>query len=141
MPNMIHLRGDFERYEGLVAAGQTVEPGMLVKVDANGVAGNNLAETCEKAFAQENSLAGGGIGTSYAEGSLCQYNVEQSGNLVQAWVISNATETLAVGQKLIPTTTAGVLGKGTTAGLVVGVIAEPVAVVENVVKRAVVRIV
>ena len=144
--NSIQLRGDFERYEGLVAATKTITPGMLVEVSATGVAPVGSAKVVEKAFAVEDALQGKPIfsaaeaaareashGTKevsgdYAAGDLIQYNIQQPGNRVYAWVVGTGTETLAVGQLLGPSTTEGVLGKNDTAGQTIAVITEAVDV-------------
>jgi hypothetical protein len=159
MSNAIQLRGAYERYEDLVAPGQTITPGMIVEVAGDGVSAvASVATLAEKAFAVEDALQGKPIysaaeaaaisaakGTTevsgdYTENELCQYNIQKPGNRVYAWIVDANTQLLARGTTLGTSNTAGCLQEHNIAGEVLAVLGESTNVVANIPTRAAVRI-
>lgn len=138
MSNAIQLRGDYERYEAEVAATQSVTPGMVVEEVAAGLQPVASDKVVEKAFAVENALAGGDITDAVTAGNVAQYNIQQAGNRVYAWIVNGSTATVAKNTLLSPSTTAGVLAAG--GNNPIAVLAEAVACVENVSRRCIVRV-
>lgn len=138
MSNTIQLRGDFERYEEVVAEGQSIVPGMLVEDVAAGITAVASDKVVEKAFAIENALAGGDISDAIAAGNVVQMNIQKPGNMVQAWIVNGSTATVAKNTLLSPSTTAGVLAA--SGDNPIAVLAEATDCVENVSKRCVVRV-
>lgn len=82
----IQIRGDFQRYEALTSA--NVYPGEIVELASGGTVApcNNEGTFCEKAFAVEDALQGNDVTDVIASGNLCQFNVQEPGNIVQARV-------------------------------------------------------
>lgn len=82
----IQVRGDFERYEALTSA--NVYPGEIVELASGGTIApcNNEGTFCEKAFAVEDALQGDGVTDVIASGDLCQFNIQEPGNIVQGRV-------------------------------------------------------
>lgn len=109
MSNTIQLRGDYERYEDVVATGQTLVPGQLVEVDANGLSAVSADAAVEKAFVVENALAGGDITDTITEDNVAQYNIQKKGNRVYAWFVNAGTATIDRGTLVGPSTIPGVL--------------------------------
>lgn len=97
--NTIQVRGDYERYEAL--AGAAITPGMLVALNSASkvVVHPTAGGAAEKAFAVEDALQGSTIADAYAADDLVQYNIQKSGNIVQALI--NDGEVIVVGDKLV----------------------------------------
>ena len=90
-PKTITLKGDHIRKEAIASAaitpGHLVEFGGAQELQAHGTAAVNA----RKAFALENDLIGGAIGTAYALNQTVQYGVFPQGAEVYALVAAAAT--------------------------------------------------
>lgn len=95
----IHSKGPYE-YDEAETLG-TVYPGMLVKLDSNSklVPHDEVGGRGEVAFALENALVGGAVGTAYTSGTLGRYILPRKGTEVCARLQTG--QTCIVGDELV----------------------------------------
>lgn len=100
MSNQIHLTGEYFRREEDTAAA-TVKPGYLLEKTDEGKVKAHSTEGgwAERAFAVEDALQGDTTADSYSADDVVSYNLEQPGNVVQAWL--KAGEDVSSGDALI----------------------------------------
>jgi hypothetical protein len=100
MSNQIHLTGEYFRREEDTAAA-TIKPGYLLeKTSAGKVQAHSMeGGWAERAFAIEDALQGDTTSDSYSADDEVSYNLEQPGNVVQAWL--KAGENVSKGDALI----------------------------------------
>ena len=98
--NTIVLQGTGRRFEAVVTTGQTITPGMLVKLQSDGTVRTHSAagQVAERAFAVEDDLQGKVITDAYASASLCQYEILNSGDVAYLPIANG--EDIAVGDFL-----------------------------------------
>ena len=80
---------DFYRFdEGIVAASNTIYPGMLVLKSSGSLIPNSAAADVDAPiqFAVEDAQFNKGIDDAYAEGDTCYYCIPQGGARVYAWL-------------------------------------------------------
>lgn len=89
----ITIKGEPIRYEAVVTSGQTVTPGMLVKLQSNGTIRSHASagQVLENAFALEDDLQGKDIATAYAAASICQFGIFRPGDVVNAILATSQT--------------------------------------------------
>jgi len=99
--NRIVLQGTGRRFEANVTSGQTITPGMLVKLTSNSTVRphNSAGQVAERAFAVEDDLQGKVITDNYTTGVLCQYEVLNSGDVAYLPIANG--ENIAVGDFLV----------------------------------------
>lgn len=96
--NMVHLDGEFVRYERLAAG--TIKPGMLIEFTGNTFRAHSTSGgRAAKLFANEDSLQGNDMDTSYTTGNLVSANAERSGNRVNALLLNG--QNVAIGAHLM----------------------------------------
>lgn len=97
--NQVHLKGMFEHEEARAA--DTITPGMLIELDANGEVVPHSTEGgfAERTLAEIDSLQGNILTTDYTDDDLVMINVELPGNDTQAFL--KVGEDAAIGDELI----------------------------------------
>jgi hypothetical protein len=95
----IHLKGAYSREEAIAA--DTVKPGYLIELTSAGTVQAHSEEggVAERAFAVEDTVQGNDVDDSYSAADRVQYNIENRGNEVFAYI--KAGEDIDIGDKLV----------------------------------------
>lgn len=100
--NTIHLAGDYRKlYSKTIAAGQSIKPGMLLKINSAGTleVHGTSGGPAEKLIALEDELQGGLTTDTYTASTVCNCAIEASGSESQAIIVAGAD--IAIGDLLM----------------------------------------